>query len=179
MITRSAWGKLGVSWDAVETSENASMWSAMVNYDETGHERFQRGLDRIYEDFTQKVAEGRGLPLERVQEIAKGRIWSGADALEIGLVDALGGYPESLAAVRAELDLAEDADLNIEVFPQPKSPLEAWLDRGFAIESRDTKMVGALVERLRPMVRMIDRLAVAAEPQALSMPDPELGEALQ
>jgi len=178
LVTRSTWGKVGVTWDAVQTSDNSAMWTGMENYDELGYERFQRGLDRIYEDFTEKVAAGRGLPLDRVQEIAKGRIWSGEDALEVGLVDELGGYPVALAAVREELGLDADARLDLRVFPQPKSPLEAWLDRGFSTGiGAEAGLVQSLIERLQPLVEVVDRLGTAAEPQTLSMPDPGLVEA--
>ena len=67
-----------------------------------------RGVDRVYETFTGLVAEGRNLPLERVLEIAGGRVWSGEDALQIGLVDGCGGLKTAVALAADKAELGED-----------------------------------------------------------------------
>jgi protease-4 len=92
-LTSEMWEKLGIDWDEVQTSENAEMWSGLYDYDEPEWQRFQAWLDRVYEDFTRKVSDGRQLPLEKTLEIARGRIWPGSTAKELGLVDELGGFP--------------------------------------------------------------------------------------
>jgi protease-4 len=78
-------------------------------------------LDRIYDDFTAKVAEGRDLSRERVHELARGRVWTGADAKEHGLVDELGGLDAALDLARKKAGLASDAP--VRTYPHT-SPLE-------------------------------------------------------
>ena len=74
LLNRELWGKLGISWDQVGVGANSDMYSSLDDYDEAEWQRFQASLDRIYDDFVNKVAEGRELPVERVGEIARGRI---------------------------------------------------------------------------------------------------------
>ena len=75
--------------------------------------------DAVYADFTQKVATGRKLPLERVQAIARGRVWTGADAKERGLVDELGGFWTAVADVKKLAGIAEDQRVAFKDFPAP------------------------------------------------------------
>ena len=88
--------KLGITLDGVRSNTSAGMGSYTAL---TPSERasIMRGVDKVYTTFTGHVAEGRNLPVEWVLEIAGGRVWSGADALEIGLVDALGGLKTAIA----------------------------------------------------------------------------------
>jgi protease-4 len=129
MLTRGFWEKLGVTFDAVQAGENATMWTGLRDYTPDERVRFEAALDRIYDDFTSKVAAARALPKERVLEIARGRVWTGEDALGIGLVDALGGYPEALRQLRTALGLAADAPLELEPFPAPRGVLSGLVER--------------------------------------------------
>ena len=92
MLTSGLWEKTGISWDEVHTSAHSTMWTGTKDYSEEEWTLFQEWLDTVYEDFTDKVAEGRSLPKERVLDIARGRIWTGEDARKLGLIDELGGY---------------------------------------------------------------------------------------
>lgn len=185
LVTREAFGKLGFTFDAVQTSDNATMWSGLQPYTEAEEARFNTWLDRVYDDFTGKVADGRGLPIERVREIAKGRIWSGEDALEIGLVDALGGFDVALDLVRQELGLESDADLNLEIFPEQRSPWEDLFGQG-PDNSGPTGIHAALahpawahpaaaqaLEAARPYVVLAQKLGLVPPtvPQTLAYPE--------
>ncbi|MEV4097769.1 signal peptide peptidase SppA [Streptosporangium saharense] len=101
--------KLGVSSETVAEGANAGMFSSTHAFSEAQWERVNVWLDRVYDDFVNKVAEGRGLSRERVHELAKGRVWTGADAHEGGLVDVLGGLEDAIALARSKGGLAEDA----------------------------------------------------------------------
>jgi protease IV len=101
--------RYGVSTDAVERGARSRMHSTRRRFSDDEQAALAEWLDAVYADFTGKVAAGRGLDVERVHEIARGRVWTGADALGLGLVDALGGRREALARARREAGLPADA----------------------------------------------------------------------
>ncbi|MBS0363452.1 MAG: signal peptide peptidase SppA, partial [Proteobacteria bacterium] len=72
---------------------------------------FARWMDRIYDNFVARVAEGRKLPVERVREIAKGHVWTGAQAKELGLVDEIGGFYDAVAKAKALAGITGEARL--------------------------------------------------------------------
>lgn len=88
--------KLGITFDAVRSNTSAGMGMSSPL---TAAQRavILRGVDKVYTSFTTKVAEGRNLPLEKVLDIAGGRVWSGEDALGIGLIDTYGGLKTAIA----------------------------------------------------------------------------------
>jgi protease-4 len=115
--------KLGLSSDEVHAGRHALISSVNHPYTESEWARLQALLDRVYDDFVGKVAEGRDLPVEKVREVAKGRIWAGADAVGLGLVDELGGYPAAMRSLRDLLGLAASAPLRIVTFPRRRPAL--------------------------------------------------------
>ena len=123
VVTRGLWEKLGVSWDQVAGNSNATFWSAIEDYDPIQRARLEGLLDTVYDDFVSKVAEGRNLTREQVSAAAKGRVWTGADAREQGLVDDLGGYAATLGAVREIAGIAPGAAIRLRLFPGRKSTL--------------------------------------------------------
>lgn len=175
LVSRDLWAKLGMTFDAVSAGENADMWSGVEGFDQRGWQRMQDSLDRIYLDFVTKVAEGRSLSVEEVETVARGRIWTGETAVENGLVDELGGFPEAYVALRRELDLPPDAPLAFRLFPSPKTTLEILMESLSSLEARSgTGFGGARTERLRALVGRV--VSVLEHPEVLEMPYvPELG----
>lgn len=104
-------------------------------------EQFHRLMENVYVDFTGKVATGRKLPIERVREIAKGRVWSGTQAKAIGLVDEYGGLRTSLALARQLGKLKDDAP--VIHYPEPKSPFEV-LQSFFGVSSEAARAMATL-----------------------------------
>jgi protease IV len=119
--------KVGVTWDDVRVGGNATMWSNVREFSPAEWERLQYGLDRIYDDFTAKVASGRGLSRDSTHAIARGRIWTGADAVELGLIDRLGGYDVALDLVKELAGVAPDQSVRIRVYPRERSIVEMLL----------------------------------------------------
>ncbi|GGL34932.1 signal peptide peptidase SppA [Planomonospora parontospora] len=114
-------GKIGVTSETVREGANAAMFSPSHGFSDAQWDRVNAWLDRIYDDFVGKVAEGRGLTRERAHELARGRVWTGADAHASGLVDELGGLEDALALARKKAGLAADAPVR----PYPRlNPLE-------------------------------------------------------
>jgi len=173
MLTRKLWDRVGISWDNVHSSANSIFWDGTFDYTELGHEKFDAWLDRVYEDFTGKVADGRGIPLEEVQQLAKGRIWTGEDALESGLVDALGGVDVALQLVREELGLDPDAPLRVKRFPTRRSTFQMLLGEG--PDSSETAALRSLARSLKaaqPAVRTLRQVTGTTGGGVLSMPEP-------
>jgi len=175
MVTGELWSRLGVEWGDLDTGPNASMWSPTKDYSEAQWQRLQGFLDRIYADFVDKAADGRALPRERMQEIARGRIWTGEDAKGLGLVDELGGFPVALRAVRELAGLAPDAAVRLRVFPRTKSPVELALAR-ITGESDDEASVAAPADNILAQVRRVPEvralLSMLDGQGALRMPEP-------
>lgn len=175
LATREAWKKIGITFDTVQVGDNADMWSALDPYDAAGRARLDAFLDGVYEDFTSRVADGRGLDRERVGEIARGRIWTGEDALALGLVDELGGVDVALRVARERAGLAPDGEVRFQVYPRPQTPFEALMDRG-PDGSEGRAAVVALqrvLTRVRPLVRTLDRVGLGPGAEdVLSLPEP-------
>lgn len=172
MVTSAMWEKVGLTFDQVELGANANMWNASKSFTPAEWERFNAWLDRVYADFTSKVAEGRKLPKERVLEIAKGRVWSGEDAKEIGLVDALGGYPVALKLAKEAAKIPAGEAVRVAVYPREKKPFEALAER-LSGEGEDESSFTSLVKVLEPVLPLLRQ--VEAERQGvLTAPVPTI-----
>lgn len=118
--------KLGLTFDRVQTNKHSVL---STNRKLTPEELslIQQEVDQIYAQFKQRVADGRGLTTSQVQVIARGRVWTGADALKIGLVDKLGGINDALAFAIKE---AKIKDAKIQYYPKVKEdPFEEILEQ--------------------------------------------------
>ena len=96
---------LGITSDTVGTNANSTSLSALRPLSPKALELMQRNVEDFYKVFVQRVADGRGLPYDFVDSIARGRVWTGRDAMKLGLVDALGGLEDAIieASSRAGL----------------------------------------------------------------------------
>ncbi len=118
-------GLVGVNADQVSIGKNTLFDSAITPFTPDQWANLNHQADIIYADFTQKVAAGRRLPLAKVQEIAKGRVWSGADASARGLVDRLGGFWTAADAVKRLAGIAQDTQVVFKRYPRQKGFFEA------------------------------------------------------
>lgn len=121
--------KLGVTYDRVKTNSHSDIGSISRPMDDFEFNIVQKGVDDIYADFINKVAEGRkhrNLNPALVDSIGQGRVWAGTDALEIGLVDELGGLNEAIKEAAKRANLSEN-NFSIIEYPLIKSPIEEFL----------------------------------------------------
>ena len=177
LVTRQLWEKLGITYDGVQTSTNVNMWSDVHDFTPEQWKQLQLLLDDVYGQFTRGVAEGRGMPLEKVMQVAKGRIWSGSDALPRGLVDEVGGFDAAIRLVKVAAGVPEDQEIWLEPFPKQRSALETLLAR-IAGEQRDSsedaavsRALARLAERV-PLEQLWTALEPVGEPVELRMPLP-------
>lgn len=163
LVLSDFWRNYGIAWDGVSAGAQADFWSMNQDFDEAGWARLNATLDAVYSDFAGKVAEGRKLSPEAVEALARGQVWSGSDALERGLVDALGGWTEAIELARAEADFPEDAPVILKPFPPPRDLWESLIadvERLPGLYGEETRLARALAPLLRvvaPLVAEIER----------------------
>jgi len=109
--TKGLFERLGVNIESLGRGQHALMFSTQTGFSEDEWAKLHEWLDFVYEDFTAKVAQGRAMTREAVHEVARGRVWTGADALERGLVDELGGLRRAVEIARERAGLPPQARL--------------------------------------------------------------------
>jgi len=114
--------KLGVSFTTVESNPNAAGISLMSPMSSEQHAAMQKGVERIYELFTGRVAAGRHMDIDSVKAIAEGRVWVGADAVGLGLVDRIGSLNTAIEAMARDLDMTAS-----QVVSYPKTEDKFWM----------------------------------------------------
>ncbi|HWZ82714.1 MAG TPA: signal peptide peptidase SppA [Terriglobales bacterium] len=182
MLTSGLWDKVGLSWDEVHQGNNATMFTGTKDYTPAEWARFEAWLDRVYVDFTGKVADGRKLSKDKVLQIAKGRIWSGQDAKNLGLVDELGGYETALNLAKKAAGIGDAEEVRIVEYPRAKTLLQSLLQRGGA-DNSDKEAVGQtlarILETVQPVARQLDEAGITRkgheQDDVLKMPQLEAG----
>lgn len=178
--TREFWNEIGVTYDSVQSSDNAEMFSTTHPYDEKARARLEAWLDFVYADFKQRVARGRGMTEEQVEAVAKGRIWSGARAKELGLVDELGGLERAIEIAKREAGIAIDESIELVLFP----PEKGWAERLFeegpdSSEDRYRRAEAHIetgLERWRPLAKKLRAVGLGPDPGGvLTMPSMQVG----
>lgn len=157
-VLNELWTKLGVTFDGVQAGANADIDSANRDYSYAGWSHLQGSLDAIYQDFVTKVGAGRKLDADAVERVAKGQVWSGADAAQNGLVDKLGGLSTAIAEARRAAGLAPDSPVRLVPFPGEPRDLASFLEQfAKAAEARQYAMLG----RIGRIAAGVDRLLEA------------------
>jgi protease-4 len=168
MVTSDLWNRFGVEWGQISRGQNATMWSSLTPYSESESKRLDTILDDIYGAFVRNIAEARKLPAASVRDIAKGRVWTGAQAKALGLVDELGDMETALGFAREAAGLPRDAEVTLEPFPKPEPEWVQLLD---LITGRsEARSVSAVLTEIRPLLRELGMLARDPARETLSMP---------
>lgn len=125
LVARELKERLGVGSDSVRTNTNADAWSVNSPFTAEQHAMVEAEAYLFYDDFVARVAEARGMSVEEVDAVARGRVWTGADALERGLVDELGGL--RTAVRRAKVLAGLDADDEVKLAGYPGASVRDYL----------------------------------------------------
>jgi protease-4 len=123
VVTQGLLQKLGLTSGTVTRGEHALMFSARRGFDEDEQRRLGAAMDAIYDDFVGKVAQGRGRTRAEIEAVARGRVWTGRDALAAGLVDSLGGLRDAVDIARSRAGLPDDAPVRPAVHLGPLARL--------------------------------------------------------
>lgn len=126
--TSGLWDKMGINWQGPQLGDNADLWSPHSGFDEKGRARMNVLIDDVYTAFLTRVAEGRGMSMAQVRDVAQGRAWTGKQAYERGLVDALGGFDVALDETAKLIGVASADNLNIIQIPRAKNPIEQFVE---------------------------------------------------
>lgn len=153
--------KLGITVETTQRGARADLLFASEPLSAGARELLKRDVEGVYEQFVARVAEGRGMEPDAVKKIGGGRVWTGAQALEIGLVDELGGLYEAGLAAKAALGIAADALVALKPFPAQKTLAEqvTQLLRGAQAQS---PLQHALPRELQMLHTLATQLPVGA-----------------
>jgi len=148
----------GVTFDSVKTGRFADALTISRPKTPEEMEVFQKMVDWIYGQFVAKVAEGRKMPVDRVEEIAQGRVWSGTEAKNIGLVDELGGLNDAIRYAGAKAGLGEH--FRLEEYQRSKNLSEALAEifgkfGPASLHLQSTGLVGEISERIESEVSLL------------------------
>lgn len=140
---------LGMSTDYVATSDNATIYSDQQNFTPEQEALIQKSLNDTYSEFTEGVARGRHMTVAAVDKIAKGRVWSGTQAKQLGLVDELGGLDTAIKVAKQLSHIPEDEPVHIVRYPQEKTFWQLLLEHEQNMsESASDSIQGALQQIL-------------------------------
>jgi protease-4 len=120
--------KLGIGFESLKRGTHADLLQATQPLDDAGRARLRREIQSVYELFLSRVADGRGMTTEQVHAVGRGRVWTGAQAAERGLVDEVGGLRAAVRRAKLEVGLAPDADVALVAYPAPRSLAEELAD---------------------------------------------------
>jgi protease-4 len=161
--------KLGITVDQVKTTD-APILSVARPASPQERERRNAALDRIYASFVDGVAKGRKLTPDKVEAIARGRVWTGKQAKDVGLVDELGGLDVAVRVTKQELGLPTDAPLVAIALPERRSPFEEFL-RYARGENEAMDRLATVMHMAQPLLRAASPLFESPDARMLRVPD--------
>lgn len=153
----------GFTFDVVKTGKFADVLSISRPKSPEEMAIIQREVDEVYSDFLRKVAEGRNQPLAKIEKIAEGRVWSGADALELGLVDELGGLEKAIAHAAKMADMNEGAQ--VKDYPKPTDFLEELMKN--LTGSASIRQSNPAIEKFESVLDEISSIAKWNDPKGV------------
>ena len=121
--------KIGVTTETVTSGANADIYSPFEPFDEAGRERLQEHIQGFYETFVDKASKSRKTTPEKIDAVAQGRVWTGQQARERGLVDALGGLDTAVRIAKDRAGIPEDEDVELVAYPSRRSLFETISDQ--------------------------------------------------
>jgi signal peptide peptidase SppA, 67K type len=134
--------KLGITFDGVKTSPDADLFSAAKPLSESQKRYLQNSVDSTYQDFKERVAQGRKKDIAFIDSVGQGRVWSGARALQLGLVDRLGGLSDAIASAAR---LAKISEYRLKEYPEPYNLLQQLMG-GYQEQARRSALKEELGE---------------------------------
>lgn len=166
--------KIGIATEVISRGKNSGIFSGTRKFSDGQRDAINTMMQDVYEQFTSKAAAGRGLSLERLEELAGGQVYTGRVAKRHGLVDELGTLQDAIRIAKQLAGLDADEKVKLKVLPKPENPFEK-LFGGSLDEEREAKIAIGGLQQLLPRLRKPLRQAVQLErvmrePVVLMMP---------
>jgi protease-4 len=120
---------LGITRDSLQRGANADLYSSHSSFSPAQNAQVQHLMDRVYSDFLGHVAQGRKMTRQAVEAVASGRVWSGADAKRLGLVDELGGLDRAIELARQAAGIRGGEVVRLDFYPERTSWLNLFRQR--------------------------------------------------
>ncbi len=150
--------KLGITFDGIKTNEHADWLTMNRGFTSSEAKAFQQFVDKSYRSFIEKVAESRNMKVDEVDVIAQGRVWTGADARENGLVDVLGGMDQAVRLAAGKADISE---YTLETYPKAKTFYELLMGSANAQAKNLLGQIGLFpnseIEKLKKQAEMFSK----------------------
>jgi len=167
------YGKIGITTDSIARGKNSGIFSATSKFSESERDVVSDMMHDVYRLFTTKAAQGRSIPLDKLETLAGGQVYTGRDAKRNGLVDEIGTLNDAVRVAKQLAGLDADAKVGLEILPEPKNPLEELFDTDSDAQ-REARLFGGvsqfMPELIGPMRRAYQLRQVMREPVALIMP---------
>ena len=160
--------KAGVTTSVIRRGKNSTVMSMTQCFSDSERESMQRMLNTIYEQFTQKAAAGRKMDVDKLEPLARGRVYTGRQAKELGLIDELGTLANAIAHARKLVD-DDEGKLELEDLPHPQSPLEMLMGNTLPASQPFDAWASLLPDSVRPALQHLDALRLFAEEPVLMM----------
>src|SRR5690606_28209183 len=129
MNLRGLYDKLGLHKEILTRGRFAAIDTDYRGLEPVEPEKLRQGGEAVYEAFVRKAAEARGMTYEELDGVAQGRVWLGSQAMEVGLVDELGGFDAAIRRAKSAAGIDEDEDVALVTFPKPKTFVEILMSR--------------------------------------------------
>jgi len=157
--------KLGVHQEVLSLGRFAEMTSPLRPFTADERAKMTESVQAIYDTFIERVADGRGKAPEDVDRVAQGRVWTGRQALEHGLVDALGGLTEAVAMAKARAGMAEDEEVELVHYPKSRGFYDLLSGQLGPFGDSQSQAADAMMSLLSPRERQV--LAAVLAPSRL------------
>ncbi|MCX6639982.1 MAG: signal peptide peptidase SppA [bacterium] len=141
--------KIGYTTHPFKRGEHSDAESMSRPWTEEESALMRASIEQVYQDFISRVAQGRHMTKEQIDAVGQGRVWTGTQGLQHGLVDMIGGMDDALNAMRTRLGVSEDAAVELEYYPKPTGLFGAL--SGKIINIKSSSLPPAIAEALEPV----------------------------
>ena len=154
MVFKGLMEKLDIHWGDIKFGQNAGILSSNHKFSQSEREVFEKSLDEVYEDFTTKVSETRQIPMEEMDKVARGRVWLARSAIDVKLVDELGGLQKAILKAKELSGIEPNKPFALQYYPK-RETLQEKLTK-FIESGGNLPMMKALVglEEIKVLYRL-------------------------
>ena len=155
-VTGGSFGKLGANIEASSDGRHAEIYSPDRRFNDAERAKVQESLQAFYDQFVEKVAEARHTSPEKIDQVAQGRVWTGQQAKQVGLVDQLGGLLDAVAVAKQRANIPAEEEVELVVYPPRRTFYEVLS------EQLDAPADQTAAESILSLLGPRDRKALAA-----------------